>query len=57
MTRICGKSNTHDVETPLVLDKSVAHNADHVLDRIVSHQLVRPTNNASCQVSVASASS
>jgi hypothetical protein len=41
MTRICGKSNSRELASPLVLDKSVAHNAVDVLDRIVSHQVVR----------------
>jgi hypothetical protein len=45
MTRICGKSNSHELASPLVLDKSVAHKAVDVLDRIVSHQVVRRTNN------------
>lgn len=41
MTRMRVKSSTHEVASPLVLDKTVAHNAVDVLDRIVSHQVVR----------------
>lgn len=44
MTHRRVKIDTHEAESPLVLDKTVAHSADHVLDRIVSHQLVRPTS-------------
>jgi hypothetical protein len=43
MKLICVKSNSHEDWNPLVVDKPISHNAVDVLDKIISHQVVRPT--------------